>query len=137
LEIAKVYSNNIKVVDYPTRGKGINCAIPIAKGTIIGVYLSKDLDPISEGRVLYDGWIESKLLGRYANHNSEGNCDVKMVGTDIFLISNQDIKSYHEITLNYIDVAKLINLPLDQYTKYGIKDFNYAPVNVVKTSSLI
>jgi len=138
LEIVKAYFKSINVVEYAGRGKGINCSKPISKGDILGIYLSKRLNAISEGRILYDGWIESKLLGRYANHNSNGNCIVKKEEEDIYLIANQDIKPYDEITLNYITVAKLINLPKDQYTKYGIQDFNYTPVsNVKKSLSLI
>ena len=138
MEIVKAYFKYINVVDYAGRGKGINCSKPISKGDILGIYLSKRLDAISEGRILYNDWIESKLLGRYANHNSNGNCIVKKEEEDIYLIACQDIKAYDEITLNYISVAKLINLPRDQYSKYGIKDFDYIPaLNVKKSLSLI
>ena len=138
LEIVKAYFKHINVVNYPDRGKGINCSKPISEGDVLGIYLSKRLDAISEGRILYDGWIESKLFGRYANHNSNGNCIVKKEEEDIYLIASQDIKAYEEITLNYLSVAKLINLPEDQYTKYGIEDFDYTPViNVKKSLSLI
>tara|TARA_Y100001972_G_C7645967_1_gene324652 strand:+ start:893 stop:1309 length:417 start_codon:yes stop_codon:yes gene_type:complete len=138
LEIVKAYFKYINVVDYAGRGKGINCSKPISKGDILGIYLSKRLDAISEGRILFNGWIESKLLGRYANHNSNGNCIVKKEEEDIYLIACQDIKAYDEITLNYISVAKLINLPRNQYSKYGIEDFDYIPaLNVKKSLSLI
>ena len=138
MEIVKAYFKYINVVDYAGRGKGINCSKPISKGDILGIYLSKRLDAISEGRILYDDWIESKLLGRYANHNSNGNCIVKKEEEDIYLIACQDIKAYDEITLNYISVAKLINLPRDEYSKYGIEDFDYIPaLNVKKSLSLI
>ena len=138
MEIVKAYFKYINVVDYAGRGKGINCSKPISKGDILGIYLSKRLDAISEGRILFNGWIESKLLGRYANHNSNGNCIVKKEEEDIYLIACEDIKAYDEITLNYISVAKLINLPRDQYSKYGIEDFDYIPaLNVKKSLSLI
>ena len=138
MEIVKAYFKYINVVDYAGRGKGINCSKPISKGDILGIYLSKRLDAISEGRILFNGWIESKLLGRYANHNSNGNCIVKKEEEDIYLIACQDIKAYDEITLNYISVAKLINLPRDKYSKYGIEDFDYIPaLNVKKSLSLI
>ena len=138
MEIVKAYFKYINVVDYAGRGKGINCSKPISKGDILGIYLSKRLDAISEGRILFNGWIESKLLGRYANHNSNGNCIVKKEEEDIYLIACQDIKAYDEITLNYISVAKLINLPRDQYSKYGIEDFDYIPaLNVKKSLSLM
>lgn len=126
-----------RVGDTPPRGKGLLASSNIIPETNIGFYLSKDLIPIVEGRVLYDGWIESIPIARYANHSSSPNSKVSLLGNNIFLISTKLIKENEEITVNYIEVAKLINLPLDQYDKYGIEDFDFEGSKLKVNPSLI
>ena len=126
-----------KVVDIPTRGKGLIASSDIIPETNIGFYLSKELIPIIEGRVLYDGWVESIPIARYANHSNSPNSKVSLLGNNIFLISTKVIKENEEITVDYIEVAELINLPLDQYDKYGIKDFDFKNTKLKSNPSLI
>lgn len=126
-----------RVGDTPPRGKGLLASCNIIPETNIGFYLSKDLIPIVEGRVLYDGWIESIPIARYANHSSSPNCKVSLIDNNIFLISTKEIQENEEITVNYIEVAKLINLPIDQYEKYGIEDFDFEGTKLKSNSSLI
>ena len=130
-------NHSFKVVEFRTRGKGVVTLDTIFPGHIVGLYLSKDLEPIVEGRVLYDGWIESIPIARYANHSSSPNSKVSLLGNNIFLISTELIKENEEITVDYIEVAKLINLPLDQYDKYGIEDFDFEGTKLKPNSSLI
>lgn len=122
---------SFKIVNFPDRGKGLIVEDTILPGTVIGIYLSKDLKPIVEGRVCYGNWIESIPLGRYINHNRIPNCNVTLDGNNISLVSNNVIDYNEEITVNYIEVAELIKVPKDQYDKYGIKDFDYTPVKNV------
>lgn len=126
--ILKTANHSFKVVEFRTRGKGLVTLDTIFPGHIVGLYLSKDLKPIVEGRVLYDGWIESTPIGRYVNHNNSPNCNVSLDGNNISLVSNDVIDYNEEITVNYLEVAELIDLPKDHYTKYGIEDFDYTPV---------
>ena len=121
-------NHSFKVVDINTRGKGLVTVDTIFPGTSIGIYLSKNLTPIVEGRVLYDGWIESSPIGRYVNHSNTPNCNVSLNGKDIFLISNNVIDYNEEITVNYLEVAQLIDLPESQYDEYGIEDFEYKKI---------
>jgi hypothetical protein len=121
-------NHSFKVVNIDTRGKGLVTEDTIFPGNPIGLYLSKNLTPIVEGRVLYDGWIESIPIGRYVNHSSIPNCNVSLNGKDIFLISNNVIDYNEEITVNYLEVAQLINLPESKYDEYGIEDFDYKKV---------
>ena len=128
---------SFKVVEFQTRGKGLITEDTIFPGTIIGTYLSKDLEPITEGRILYDGWIESIPIGRYVNHSRTPNSNVSLEGNNIYLISNNVIDYRDEITVNYLEVAELINLPKSEYSKYGIEDFNYTPqINVSRKPTL-
>lgn len=126
-----------RVAETPTRGKGLIASSNIIPETNIGFYLSRELIPIIEGRVLYDGWIESIPIARYANHSSSPNSKVSLLGNNIFLISSKLIKENQEITVDYIEVAKLINLPLDQYDKYGIEDFDFEGTKLKVNPSLI
>ena len=119
------------IIDFPERGKGLVSIQTIFPGKVIGLYLSKELEPILEGRVLYDGWIESTPIGRYVNHSNRPNCNVSLDSNNISLVSNNVIDYHEEITVNYLEVAELINLPKNQYSKYGIEDFSYTPsINV-------
>ena len=81
-------NHSFKVVEIQTRGKGLVTEDTIFPGYPIGIYLSKNLTPIVEGRVLYDGWIESTPIGRYVNNSNSPNCNVSLNGKDIYLISN-------------------------------------------------
>lgn len=118
-------NHSFKVVDIQTRGKGLVTEDTIFPGNPIGIYLSKNLTPIVEGRVLYDGWIESTPIGRYVNHSNSPNCNVSLNGKDIYLISNNVIDYNEEITVNYLEVAQLINLPESKFDEYGIQNFDY------------
>lgn len=118
-------NHSFKVVEIQTRGKGLVTEDTIFPGYPIGIYLSKNLTPIVEGRVLYDGWIESTPIGRYVNHSNSPNCNVSLNGKDIYLISNNVIDYNEEITVNYLEVAQLINLPESKFDEYGIQNFDY------------
>lgn len=118
-------NHSFKVIDIDTRGKGLVTEDTIFPGSTIGLYLSKNLTPIVEGRVLYDGWIESTPIGRYVNHSSSPNCNVSLNGNDIYLISNNVIDFNEELTVNYLEVAQLIELPESRYKEYGIENYNY------------
>ena len=83
----KTANHSFKVVEFRTRGKGVVTLDTIFPGNVVGLYLSKDLEPITEGRVLYDGWIESNPIGRYVNHNNSPNCNVSLDGNNISLVS--------------------------------------------------
>lgn len=126
-----------RVQDTSLIGKGLFANTGIIPETKIGLYLSKSLTPIVEGRVLYDGWIESIPIARYANHSSSPNCKVSLIGSNTFLISTTAIKENEQITVNYIEVAELIKLPLDEYDKYGIKDFAFESYELELKKSVI
>lgn len=131
--ILKTANHLFKVVEFKTRGKGLVTQDTIFPGTVIGLYLSKDLVPIVEGRVLYDGWIESLPIGRYVNHSRTPNSNVSLDGDNIYLVSNNVIDYNDEVTVNYLEVADLIGVTEDMYSKYGIEDFDYKPVTNVST----
>jgi len=123
--------------NFKTRGVGVISSIPILKNTYIGNYFSKTEMITNQSRAIYDGWVETNPLGRYINHKSDSNCKVILDGNFIKLYSIQDIKKWEELTINYMDIIKLINLPNSIIKKYNIVDFEYIDEQISITSNLI
>ena len=87
--------------------------------SIIGKVCVKGAIPyITVGRLIYDGWCETHPLGRYINHSSEPNCNVIHNDNIINLVSNTAIKQDDELTMNYFDIAKIVNLPKETWEEH-------------------
>jgi len=123
--------------NFKTRGVGIISSIPILKNQYIGNYLSKTELITNQSRALYDGWVETNPLGRYLNHNREFNCQLKLNGDVIKLYSLKDINKWEELTINYLDIVNLINLPDELIQKYQIKDYDYIIEKIEIKSNII
>ena len=123
--------------NFKTRGVGIISSIPILKNQYIGNYLSRNETITNESRAIYNGWIETNPLGRYLNHNKNSNCIVKLDGDFIKLYSKTDINKSEELTINYLDVIKLIELPENIIKKYQIQDYEYVTEIIQVKNSLI
>jgi hypothetical protein len=123
--------------NFKTRGIGMISIIPILKNTYIGNYLSKTEIITNQSRAIYDGWIETNPLGRYINHNSTPNCRLIKDENYIKLYSIRDIEKWEELTVDYLNMTKVINLPEQLIKKYSIINYPYIDEPIVVVSSLI
>lgn len=123
--------------NFKTRGVGLISSSFISKNKYIGNYLSRNETITNESRAIYNGWIETNPLGRYLNHNKNSNCIVKLDGDFIKLYSKTDINKSEELTINYLDVIKLIELPENIIKKYQIQDYEYVTEIIQVKNSLI
>jgi hypothetical protein len=110
---------------FKTRGIGIISNTQIIKDTYIGNCASKFENITKENRIIYNEWIETNPLGRYINHNRNPSCKLILDGDTIKLYSINNIDMWEELTINYLDMARLIELPENLIKKFGIKDFEY------------
>lgn len=119
------------------RNIGVVSDINIPYGTYIGNYFSKKEQLSSESRLIYDGWIETNPLGRYLNHNLD--CNLSLVKKDdvIELYANRNIPKHTELTVNYTNIVKLINLPESLVLTYEIFNFDYIEEEVIINKSII
>ena len=111
--------------------------IPILKNTYIGNYLSKTEIITNQSRAIYDGWIETNPLGRYINHNPIPNCEVLLDGEFIKLYSIKDIKKHEELTIDYIEMSRVVGLPDFLIKKYSITNYSYIDEPILVNFSLI
>lgn len=126
-----------KKYKFNSRGIGIISSKLIPFNTLIGFYFTKT-EPITiESRFIYDGWVETNPLGRYINHNRISNCKLIRNGDFIELYSNKEIGVFEELTINYLDVIKLIELPKSLIERYSINDYDYVDEDVIIKQDLI
>lgn len=123
--------------NFKTRGIGIISSVDILKNTYIGNYFSKTELITNQSRAIYNGWIETNPLGRYINHNSNYNCRIIEDGNFIKLYYICDIKKFEEITINYLHISDIIQLPDYLIKKYSIINYNYINEPIIINSSLI
>ncbi len=123
--------------NFKSRGIGIISSIPIQSNTFVGNYFTKTETISTENRLIYEGWIETNPLGRYLNHNRISNCNLKLDGDIIKIYTNRDINQFEELTINYLDVIKIIELPMRLTNKYGVYDFDYIKEEVIIKKNLL
>jgi hypothetical protein len=123
--------------NFESRGLGMIATTPISAKTQIGTYFTKGESVTEENRLIFDGWVESNPLGRYMNHNRNNNCDLYLSGDTINLVTNRDIRTHEELTVNYLHIIKAINLPEELVKKYDIRDFDYVEeiIDISKNNS--
>lgn len=123
--------------NFKTRGIGVISTININADTLIGNYISKNETISSQSRLIWDGWIETNPLGRYINHNSNSNLYCVKKNNIIQIYSKYEIDKDTELTVNYIEIIKLINLPHELAVSYKIINFDYIEEKVVINKSII
>jgi hypothetical protein len=117
MRLVKVFLN--------TRGFGLVADEDIPSITKLGEYLIKDIQPEGDVVEVWDGWVETPLLGRYLNHSQDPNTFSILKGKYVYIYTKRTIRANEEITVNYLEVAELINLPTDKCEEFGIKNFEY------------
>lgn len=122
---------------FRTRGIGLITTKPIQKNSLVGNYLEKNIIVSSESRPIIDGWIETNPFGRYLNHNANPNLYFVVKKNKIEIYSKHDIKEYTELTVNYIDILKLLNIPDNLKSKFHIVDFEYIEEDIKITKQII
>jgi len=126
-----------KKYKFNSRGIGIISSRLIPFNTLVGFYFTKK-EPITiESRFIYDGWIETNPLGRYLNHSRTPNCNLSIEDETICIHTNREINPFEELTVNYLDVIRLINLPEDLVKRYSIVDYDYVDEEVIIKQNLI
>jgi len=123
--------------NFKTRGIGVISDININADTLIGNYISKNEIISSQSRLIWDGWIETNPLGRYINHNSNSNLYCVKKNNIIQVYSKYEIDKDTELTVNYMEIIKLINLPYELAVSYKIIDFDYIEEKIVINKSII
>lgn len=127
----------VKLYNFKTRGLGVITTEAIPKEFFIGSYMKKDINQSSNSRLIYNGWVETNPLGRYINHNRNPNTFIKEVGDSLNLFSTEKIRSYSELTINYFDVAKTLEIPQNKLTELGVVDYDYVDEAIDKVVNLI
>ncbi len=122
---------------FNSRGIGIISSKIIPFNTLVGNYFTKKEPITNESRLIYEGWIETNPLGRYLNHNRTPNCNLILKNDIIQIYTNREISVFEELTVNYLDVINIIELPIRLKNKYGIYDFDYIEEEVVIKQDLI
>jgi hypothetical protein len=122
---------------FNSRGIGIISSKIIPINTLVGNYLTKKEPITAESRLIYDGWVETNPLGRYLNHNRNPNCNLIINEDVIEIYTNREIVVFEELTVNYLDVINIIELPIRLTNKYGIFDFDYIDEEVIIKQTLI
>ena len=123
--------------NFKSRGVGIISSKLIPSNTFIGNYFTKTETITTESRLIYEGWVETNPLGRYLNHNRISNCNLILDNNVIKIYSNKDINQFEELTVNYLDVIKIIELPIRLTNKYGVYDFDYTDEEIIIKQDLI
>lgn len=123
--------------NFKSRGVGIISSKLIPSNTFIGNYFTKTETITTESRLIYEGWVETNPLGRYLNHNRISNCNLILDNNVIKIYSNKDINQFEELTVNYLDVIKIIELPIRLTNKYGVYDFDYTEEEIIIKQDLI
>jgi hypothetical protein len=122
---------------FQTRGIGVISDMDIIKDTFIGNYFSKNEQLTPNSRLIYNGWVETNPLGRYLNHNINSNLYLIKKDNVIELYTNENIFAHTELTINYMDIIELIDLPEHLILEYGISDFNYIEETINLNKNII
>jgi hypothetical protein len=122
---------------FKTRGIGVVSTINIPKDTLVGNYFSKKEQLTSESRLIYDGWIETNPLGRYLNHNKNSNLRFLKKDDVIEIYTNQNILKNTELTVDYTQIIKLINLSDSLVLAYEIFNYDYIEEEIVTNKNII
>lgn len=126
-----------KQYKFNSRGIGIISSKIIPLNTLVGNYFTKKEPITTESRLIYNGWIETNPLGRYLNHNRTPNCNLILNENTIEIYTNREIVVFEELTISYLDVIDIIELPIQLTNKYGVFDFNYIDEEVIIKQNLI
>jgi len=122
---------------FNSRGIGIISSKVIPFNTLIGNYFTKS-EPITiESRFIYNGWVETNPLGRYLNHNRNPNCNLILNKDSIEIYTNKEISVFEELTINYMNVVDLIELPESLIDRYSIIDYDYIEEEIIIQKELI
>jgi len=122
---------------FNSRGIGIISSKVIPFNTLIGNYFTKS-EPITiESRFIYNGWVETNPLGRYLNHNRNPNCNLILNKDSIEIYTNREISVFEELTINYMNVVDLIELPESLIDRYSIIDYDYIEEEIIIQKELI
>lgn len=104
---------------------GLKARIDISKVTNLGKFLIKGPDKPVNSFSVWGDWVETDNLGRYLRHSLDSNTFTIMKEGEIFIYTKKNISANEEITVNYLEVAALINLPDEKRESFGIRDFDY------------
>ncbi len=126
-----------KKYNFKTRGVGLISTQEIPIGVFIGNYFTKFEPVTTESRFIYNGWIETNPFGRYLNHNRKSNCDLILNNNVIEIHTKKEIKEFEELTINYLDVIRLISLPQSLIDRYSISDYDYIEETIIRKSNII
>ncbi len=122
---------------FNSRGIGIISSKVIPFNTLVGNYFTKS-EPITiESRFIYNGWVETNPLGRYLNHNRNPNCNLILNKDSIEIYTNKEISVFEELTINYMNVVDLIELPQSLIDRYSIIDYDYIEEEIIIQKELI
>jgi hypothetical protein len=127
----------IQTYNFKSRGIGIISSKPITQNTFIGNYFTKFETITTNSRLIYNGWIETNPFGRYLNHNRIPNCNLILENDTIKICTNRNINELEELTVNYMYVISLIELPIRLTNKYGVYDFDYMEEEIIIKNNLL
>ena len=122
---------------FKSRGIGIISNKNIASDTFMGYYFTKTHPITAESRFIYDGWVETNPLGRYINHNQFSNLRLVKTSDTIELYTNQFIPKNTELTIDYLEIVKLIKLPDSLVLSYEIFNYDYIEEEIIINKSII
>lgn len=122
---------------FKSRGVGVVSTIDIPKNTFVGNYLSKEEVISSESRFIWDGWIETNPLGRYLNHNIKSNLFFVKNNKCIELYSKEIIKKNTELTVDYTQIVKMIDMPESLILTYEIYNYDYIEEEIIINKNII
>jgi hypothetical protein len=95
------------IIKTKNKGFGVFINTNIVKDTKIGEYITKCEN--KNGRKLPNGYWEEEL-GRFCNHSSEPNCEIRLKNDIFYLYSICDIEQGDELVTNYSVIEKLLNV---------------------------
>ena len=119
---------------FPSRGIGLVAMEDIDQIINLGEYLVKGGEITDESREIWDNWVETPILGRYLNHNKKPNTFPILKDDKIIIYTNRKINRLDEITINYFDVATLIDIPENKFEEIGIRDFEYTDEKIIEVT---
>ncbi len=101
------------IIKTKDKGFGVFINSNITKNTKIGEYITKFEN--KNGRELPNGYWEGEL-GRFCNHSTEPNCEIKLIGDVFYLFSNCDIEIGDELVTNYSTIEEILNVSKGRFT---------------------
>lgn len=103
-------------------GVGLFSRREIPKGAYLGIAMIKKSAAHEHHEHLIEGYGDSsedewmRVIGaRFVNHTSNPNIRLEYYGTQVVAYALQKISIGEEITANYIDIYKQINLPIPDF----------------------